>query len=237
VRFHVDRDIHDFRGTGGVLRDLAQEHDENDYLLVATAAQFLSEPLVDLATSLVNRGGDVALIAHTDGTPVSLMLMRAGCLRTISPVGYVDMKEQALPEIASRHCVNVIRREQPIGMPIRTGAQYIAALHRHHRGAADAKAVGDLWEAEYTSRFELCEPAASIHPTARVHDSVVLRGGRVEAGAVLVRSIVCDGAVVNRSRYVVDSVVSRVAPSVRPSSWYDGPPQSVFAKASAADRT
>ena len=44
------------------------------------------------------------------------------------------------------------------------------------------------------------EIAHRADPSARVHDSVVLRGGVVEAGAVLVRSIVCPGGVVRRLR-------------------------------------
>jgi hypothetical protein len=40
-----------------------------------------------------------------------------------------------------------------------------------------------------------------------VHDSVVLRGAVVEAGAVVVRSIVCPGGVVKKDRQAVDQLV------------------------------
>jgi hypothetical protein len=40
-----------------------------------------------------------------------------------------------------------------------------------------------------------------------VHDSVVLKGGSVEGGAVVVRSIVCPGGVVRRDRSAVDQFV------------------------------
>src|SRR5882724_6912586 len=45
----IERDPFDFRGTGGVLRDLASQYSLDDYLLVANAAQVLCEPLADLA--------------------------------------------------------------------------------------------------------------------------------------------------------------------------------------------
>ena len=49
VVLSVERDPYAFRGTGGVLRDLAIAYNDDDYLLVANAGQLLSEPLTDLA--------------------------------------------------------------------------------------------------------------------------------------------------------------------------------------------
>src|SRR6266568_3095755 len=53
----IERDPFDFRGTGGVLRDLACQYSAGDYLLVANAAQVLCEPLADLASALSTMGG------------------------------------------------------------------------------------------------------------------------------------------------------------------------------------
>jgi hypothetical protein len=46
-----------------------------------------------------------------------------------------------------------------------------------------------------------------------VHDSVVLSGAVVEAGAVVVRSIACPGGVVKRDRHAVDALVCSGEPS------------------------
>ena len=46
-----------------------------------------------------------------------------------------------------------------------------------------------------------------VDPRAHVHDSVVLKGGTVEAGAVVVRSIVCPGGVVKKDRHSVDQLI------------------------------
>lgn len=54
----------------------------------------------------------------------------------------------------------------------------------------------------------LVESSADVDPSARVHDSVVLRGSRVRRGAVLVRSVVCPGAVVRNHEIVVGRLVA-----------------------------
>ena len=61
---------------------------------------------------------------------------------------------------------------------------------------------------DWKPTFALCEAGAVVDPSARLHDSVVLRGGRVEYGAVLVRSVVCPGGVVRRERTAVDQFVT-----------------------------
>src|SRR5690606_20299334 len=98
------RDPVEYRGIGGVLRDLAGDYHRDDYILVANAAQLLLSPLSELATLLAESDADgpadVSLISHRDGTPSGLMLIRCGSLWCIPQVGYVDMKEQALPMIA-----------------------------------------------------------------------------------------------------------------------------------------
>ncbi len=44
--------------------------------------------------------------------------------------------------------------------------------------------------------FAIVEAGAVVDPRAHVHDAIVLKGGMVESGAVVVRSIVCP----NRDR-------------------------------------
>ena len=67
--------------------------------------------------------------------------------------------------------------------------------------------TSDPFAEEWKSTFSIIEPGAQADPTARIHDSVVLRGGRVEAGATLVHSVVCVGGVVRRKQMVTDRVI------------------------------
>lgn len=204
----VERDASDFRGTGGVLRDLATDYGDEDLILVANAAQILLDPLPTIVAAMTRKAGDIGVISHADGTPSGLMLVTCKTLRAIADTGYVDMKEQALPQIALTHEVRVVQRRRPTGLPIRTLEDYVQALRLHHRRQQGKPFIPDPLAEDWSPSFALIEPAAKVDPTARVHDSIVLDGGVVEAGAVLVRSLVCAGEIVRRDRTVVDQVVS-----------------------------
>src|SRR5438309_1569651 len=65
--------------------------------------------LASLVMRLAESSADIALLAEPDGSPTGLMLVRCGTLRQISPIGFVDLNEQALPAIASKHVVRVVR--------------------------------------------------------------------------------------------------------------------------------
>src|SRR5687768_12888624 len=54
----VERDPADYRGTGGVLRDLALRYDDDDYLLVATGAQVLFGSLEEVVVTAAGRSSE-----------------------------------------------------------------------------------------------------------------------------------------------------------------------------------
>jgi len=208
--FTVERDLSEYRGTGGVLHDFAGEYADEDMLLVCNAAQVLMEPLTVIARALAHKGADVALVSHDDGTPSGAMLVSVKTLRKISPVGYVDMKEQALPRIAREFSVRAVRCRRPSGVPVRSLETYIRALQQQHLKLAQRGrgAEPDPLSENFAKHFSIIEQGADVHPTAYAHDSVVLAGARVEAGATLVRSVVCEGAVVPRDARLVDTLVT-----------------------------
>lgn len=211
----VERDPLDFRGTGGVLKDLSKGYGPDDYILVANAHQLLLQDLTRLAMTVADKGGDVTVTSHRDGSVSSLMLVRCGVLARVAEAGFVDMKEQGLPQIAKHHGVEVVDLDRPSGMPIRTTADYINSLRRHHRRVAGAggagsvvdEAVASPWAEDWAPTFSIVEEGALVGAGARVHDSVVLKGARVETGAVVVRSVVCPGAVVGRGVLVAEDLV------------------------------
>jgi hypothetical protein len=205
--YRVLRDQSDYRGTGGVLRDLAHDYDDNDLVLVANAAQLLLDPLSVIAAALDHKCGDVSLISHQDGTPSGVMLVRCKTLRLIPPAGFVDMKEQALPLIAQQFDVKVMQCRRPSGLPIRSLGDYIAALRHFHRRRIGKPATGDALAEDWQPTFAIVEDGAIVAPGAHVHDAVVLKGGVVEAGASVVRCLVCPGGVVKQKSTVVDAFV------------------------------
>jgi N-acetylglucosaminyldiphosphoundecaprenol N-acetyl-beta-D-mannosaminyltransferase len=212
--FRVERDLSEYRGTGGVLRDLANDYADDDLIVVANAAQILLEPLSAIVAELQRTGGDVSVVAHEDGTPSGIMLVACKTLRLIPQTGYVDMKEQALPQIAAQFDVRVLSRRRPTGLSIRTLEDFVHALRYHHRRDSALPAPGpaaaglDPLAEDWSPLFSLVEPGATVDPSARIHDSVVLAGGVVEAGAVLVRSIVCPGGILRRDKTAMETFVT-----------------------------
>lgn len=203
----IERDPMEFRGTGGVLRDLSLGYQDEDLLLVANVAQVLLEPLAELWADLAAAAADVSIISHGDGIPSGLLLVRCGALRQLPEAGFIDMKEQALPAIAASHPVAVVQRQNATAMPVRSLPQYIQALRRYHRQIA-GKMHESAFEEDWETAFSIVEDGAVIDSTARLHDSVVLQGGIVESGGVVVHGVVCPGGVVRQGRMVVDELVA-----------------------------
>jgi hypothetical protein len=205
VNLSVEHDPHEYRGTAGILRDVSSDYDDDDYIVVASAAQILLEPVEKLVCELASKANDISLVAHDDGTPCGLMLIRCGCLREIPAIGYIDLKEQAFPEIAKHYRVHVVRRVRPSGLPIRTLEDYVEALRAYRRLLAGNG--GHRAEEDGYSLFEIVEDGAVVNPGSRLHDSVVLGGGRVEGESVLFRSIVGPQGVV-RQKTLVGQIIS-----------------------------
>jgi hypothetical protein len=207
VSVSIERDPFDYRGTGGVLRDLAGAYGDDDVLVVANAAQVLLEPLTGIVFELAEMAADVAFVSYVDGTVGGIFLVRCAALRNLPAAGFVDMKEQALPAIARSHTVKVLQKQRATALPIRMLSDYTSALRRHHRLLAGRDQIGDPFDEDWEPAFAIAEDGAQVDASARLHDSVVLRGGRVEADAVLVHSIVCPGGVLRRRQMQVDDLV------------------------------
>ena len=203
----AERDPFELRGTGGILRDVAARYADEDFLMVAGGAQLLTQPFTRVLDDFFGRRADVVVSSQRDGTPSSLMLVRCRCLRMVPAVGFIDMKEQALPLIARRHLVVVRTYDRPLGLPLRTESQYIAALRWYHRRAAVGVGV-ESFDEDWEPSFSIVEEPSDVDPGAIVHDSVVLRGGRVQRGGAVVRSVVCKGASVRRDAVVTDSLIA-----------------------------
>jgi hypothetical protein len=204
----VEFDRQEFRGTGGLLRDLVADYRPDDLILVANANQVLHRPLPDLVSMLMAAMGDVALLAGADGTPFGLSLIRCSALASIKSKGFVDLKEQALPAIAAAFDVRVATHPGTAVTAVRTLETYLGALRRLHSLGRAPDAPEDPFGEDWFRTFGIVEDGAVVHESARVHDSVVLRHAHVGAGAVLVRSLVCESARVGPGQVVLDDVVT-----------------------------
>jgi N-acetylglucosaminyldiphosphoundecaprenol N-acetyl-beta-D-mannosaminyltransferase len=73
--YRLERDTAEYRGTGGLLANIAVDYDDDDTILIGNAAQILLDPLSALLTWLKKARGVVSLIGHLDGEPSGLMLI------------------------------------------------------------------------------------------------------------------------------------------------------------------
>ncbi len=207
IALSIEQDPSEYRGTGGLLHDLAKGYEDDEFLLVGHASQLLFVPLAEQSDVMVRSCADFTMVCCADGSPAGLMLIRCGCLRRINGVGFVDLNEQALPQIAKRHDVRVVRYDRPTTGSVRTRSSYIQTLRELHRLQAGVIGLDTGLEEVWRPTFGIIEAGCQVDERAIVHDSVVLNGARVESGAVLVRSVICPGAVVGRGQEAVDQVV------------------------------
>lgn len=203
----IERDQASFRGTGGLVADIAADYDDDDLLLVGSAHQILLDPLWAIAAALDHKTGDFTLINHRDGTTSGLMLLSCRTVREISKVGFIDLKEQALPQIAKRHDVRVVHCRQPTGLPLFTLSDYITALQQYYRRRERRRARTSILAEDHTRHFAIVEQGATVAPDTYLHDTVVLRDAVIESGAAVVRSLVCPTAIVRRNRTMIDQLV------------------------------
>jgi hypothetical protein len=210
VDFSLMRDPTEYRGTAGVVSDLTRGYDGEARVLVAAAHQVIREPLARVVGELARHDEAVSIVPHTGGELAGMFLLRCARLHDVAEVGFVDLKEQAIPGARGHGPLHAVHREPGASLPIRTLEEYIDALRAIHavargdgpRPAADPFA--ETWE----PAFAIVEPGAQVGDGAFLQDSVVLDGAVVGRGAILARSLVCSGAVVPAGECVVDRIVT-----------------------------
>jgi hypothetical protein len=213
-RVQIEQDPGAFRGTGGLISDVAKEYNDDEYIILANAAQILLTPLPRLVEAMAEKHADVALLCDKDYRPSGMTLIRCGALRGIPNVGFVDLNEQALPAIAQNHCVKACRYEHPASMPIRSRQNYLDAVRTHHKRSNNTCQLTDhTHDEDWRPTFGIIEPGAKVHPSAVIHDSVVLAGGQVHANAVLVRSVVGPQGRVSTGESAVECVATAHHPN------------------------
>jgi NDP-sugar pyrophosphorylase family protein len=199
-------DAAELRGTGGALRDLADQFEPDDLIVVANGHSALLGRLESAVAAMVSVDADVVLHAEAGRVPSGIMLVRAGALLGIARRGFVDFKEQALPRIAGQHRVRVVVGGETAAVPVRTLASYVRALrlcNRQNGGALSEDPFAEEWPVS----FSLVENGAVVSPEARIHDSVVLSGAVVERGAIMVRSVAGPGSRVGQGEFVCDQIL------------------------------
>lgn len=195
------------RGSGGALRDAVRDLPEDGHVLVVPGHSYPREGLLPILSAMARKGGDVVIHADASSSPSGFFLLRCAALAGVGSNGFSDLKEQVLPQLPRGMEARVVRTEHNLPVAVRSLEGYIRAL----RAAAGGLAANLPLE-EWRSTFSLAEAGSDVGPEARLHDSVVLAGGRVGAGALVVRSLVGPGGIVAPGESVFDRIVSGEKP-------------------------
>lgn len=207
VHLQMDQDRCELRGTAGVLRDVAEPYPEDSLFLIAHGAQHIRRPLTPIVQQMIAKEADVVLLVEPDHSPSGLMLMQRSALNVVSKIGYVDLKEQALPRMR-QHCkVEVLFLDEPLALPIRCRESYLHALHQYYHDLMGDGQVLHPFSEKWQATFRIVEGGTQVAPDARILNSVVLSGGTVESGAVVVDSVVGPGGVVRRGTQVLGQLI------------------------------
>lgn len=208
LRFRVERDSSEYRGTAGALRDLCEGFRDEDHILVGNASQCPDAGLIQQLVAQSDPSDGVTVSTDPEGAPSGLMLVRCGALRQIPSIGYMDLKEQALPRIAKQFGARVVVSQVGGSPPIRSLRHYLEVVRswRCHKSLRGLCAVGPF-EERWAPAFSIVEDGAKVAESAKLYDSVVLAGGVIESGCEVVRSVVSRGGVVRRSGRVLDQLV------------------------------
>jgi hypothetical protein len=198
----IRMDSNEPRGSGGALRDALLGFAPESHVLIAPGHALPRGKLSDVLKLLSSPRADIVIHADAAGAPTGFLLLRCGVLASVSHNGFADLKEQVLPQLAKKFDVRVIRGGLSTPASIRSLAGYIHAL----RAAASPSPLPRNAE-DWRSTFVITEAGAQVHETARLHDSVVLAGGRVGAGAVVVRCLVGPSGVVDAGESVFDRLI------------------------------
>ncbi|QDU34536.1 hypothetical protein KS4_26060 [Poriferisphaera corsica] len=199
-----DFDPNEFRGTGGILRDISEEYDDEDLLLIMNASQIMVGSVKDLISEMIVANSDVVIASQKDDTPLDVILIRAKVLKDINKVGFVDFKEQALPKIVLKRDVKVHRSDCLRTYPVRTLNNYIDAIKLLNGHIVTGTKLNDE---DWMPLFSIIESGANVHSTAQIHDSVILRGANVSEHAVIVRSLITSTGIVKPKQSVVDTII------------------------------
>lgn len=216
VSYVVQQDASPIRGVAGVLSDATKDMGDDEYIIVTSGAQIFLEPLDDLVHAMAKKCADISFVSSVDGAPVGVWLIRCGTLKTIKPIGYVDLKEQALEEWKSSFKVSVVERRRAYAHPARSLVEYLSAVRAEAAGFGSGTTIDeDPYREDWESTFSIVEPGAKLAEGAILHDSTMLSGSTVGKGAVVVRSVICPGAVVEPGARVTDKVLTGVAKKER----------------------
>lgn len=200
-----------WRGTAGVLRDVADGMVGSEILVAVEAACLPPSSLTPLLASIATGSeGVVGIGSHFD--PAGVYGFRRSALKYVPAVGYFDLKEQLLPEMYRQSAaVHAVRLTENV-IRLRDREGYLQAISwlvgsEDNGESRHCSSVTTIAPSVRLVGTCLIDSNATLEDGAIVRDSVVLEGAVVGIGAVVNRSVIGSGAVIAAGHVVTNAVV------------------------------
>ena len=201
-----------WRGPGGILRDVTDDLDGDDAVIIIEALR-LPPPTLKLLVDAFTKSFDGVVGLVGSDQPGGIYVFRQRILQQASAIGYCDLKEQLVPTV-SRGGAKITTA--PLGeaaYPIRDRAEYLAAVRASLAQSPDLDPPTRIAGAAAVSNsallegFCVIEPDAVIGDGAVVHDSVVLSQAVIGGGAIVSRSVIGSSVAIAPCCQIVQKIV------------------------------
>lgn len=208
----VRRDGRPHRGVCGLLADTAAECDLAEWVLVielTTLPPRSLEPLLGAATA----GVSMVVGSSRDDRPAGAFLLRRELLKDVPKIGYLDLKEQFLPQLVARgHRIEAADlADTAVRMTDRRN--YLRSVR--------------IWQSENNvvatapniAGHSVVAAGVELAPDAFVIDSVVLPGASIGPRCVVARSVVGPLIRLPEGSVLVDAVMANPRLGDRPAEF------------------
>lgn len=200
VDVRVDARAH--RGVCGLVADTAAACPLAEWLLLIELNTLPPLSLSSLLAAASKPQVSMAVGASRDERPSGAFLLRSNLLKDVPKLGYVDLKEQFLPQVVSRggRIESAVLSETAVRLSDRRN--YIRSIRIWQSERAMATSGPSV-----AGNSLLCE-GVDVPDGAFVLDSAILPGAIIGRGAVIARSVVGPLMHVPEGAVLVDAVLS-----------------------------
>ena len=209
----VRRDARPHRGVCGILADTAVECDLAEWVLVIELNTLPPKCLKPLLRGGGTDGVSMVVGSSRDERPAGAFLLRRDLLADVPRIGYLDLKEQFLPQLVARgHRIEAAE--------LSVTSVRMTDRRNYLRGVR-------IWQSENTAietasnvaGHSVVAAGVELAPDAFVLDSVILPGASIGPRCVIARSVVGPLIRLPEGAVLVDAVMANPRLGDRPAEF------------------
>ena len=203
---HCLADQQAWRGPAGIVRDITEDLDADDSVIVVEALRLPPPTLIPLVDAFPEHcDGVVGLVGEDQ--PAGVYMFRQDALQQTTAIGYRDLKEQLIPALSQGGAKITTAPLGEVSHAIRDRDEYLNAVRTSLELDKRIAASAAVSNSALLEGFCVIEPGAIIGDGAVVHDSVVLSHAVIGGGAVVSRSIIGASVAIASRCQIVQQIV------------------------------